>query len=218
VGLSRLPQQERSTQSLARLLDAAERLMGRQHFDDISVAAIAKEASTSIGNFYGRFASKDELLSALQKRYEDDRTELWREFFDSRDWSAALLAERALAVVRVIISNYRARAGVLRTLTDQWRHPAKMDERTRKRLGGIYEEAFAFLLERVAEIRHPKPRQAVEVGMASVLAACRETIVMRPRELPASLKLSDDDLAAELARMLCAYLSAPQSSKRAARA
>lgn len=208
MSISRAPQQERSTQSLARLLDAAERLMQRQHFDDISVAAIAKEAETSIGNFYGRFASKDELLTALQKRYEDDRARLWREFFDSRDWTSITLADRAAAMVRLIIKNYRARSGVLRTLTVQWRHPDKMDARTRKRLGNIYEESFTFLLERDADIGHPKPRQAVEVGMAAVLAACRETIVLRPRELPASLKLSDEDLALELSRMLCTYLIA----------
>ncbi len=36
--------QERSHRSLARMLDAAERLLMRKEFDDVSIADIAEEA------------------------------------------------------------------------------------------------------------------------------------------------------------------------------
>jgi AcrR family transcriptional regulator len=213
--LSRAPRQERSAQSLVRLLDAAERLMQQQHFEDISVAQIAGEAGTSIGNFYGRFNSKDDLLLILHERYQDDRLKLWREFFDGADWTEMRLADRALPLIRMIIRNYRARSGVFRTLVlQQWRYPEKVDARTREVLGGLYKDGFEFLRECRREIRHPKPERAIEIGIAAVLAACRENIVMRPKVLPASLMVSDEELAVELSHMLCAYLTAPPAAAR----
>jgi AcrR family transcriptional regulator len=211
--VSRAPQQERSTQSLARLLDAAERLMRRYHFEDISVAEIAREAQTSVGNFYARFASKEALLDALHERYEEDRTKIWRKFFEDPALAHLPLAERTGRLVQMVIKIYRERGGVFRTLViRQWRHPDTMGARTRTLLGGLYETAFAMLLEDPHEIRHPHPERAVRVGVAAILAACRENIVMRPKSLPASQAISDEEFANEMSRMLVAYLTGPPAS------
>jgi AcrR family transcriptional regulator len=203
----RAPQQERSVQSLARLLDAAERLMKRHDFESISVGAIAKEAGTSVGNFYGRFASKEALLDALHHRYEHDRTKTWRAFLDSPALSDMTLENRITALIRMAIKNYRARAGVFRTLViRQWRDPRQLSARNRVLLTGLYDDACALLLKNRKEIKHPNPEQAVRVGVAAIAAACRENIVMRPKSFPSALTLTDEELAGELSRMLNAYL------------
>ena len=206
----RAPQQERSTQSLARLLDAAERLMKRHDFADISVDAIAKEAETSVGNFYGRFASKEALLDALHERYEHDRTKNWRAFLENPALGKMTLQSRIHALVGMAIKNYRERAGVFRTLViRQWRDPGQLNARNRVLLAGLYDDACALLLKNRNDIKHPDPERAVRVGVAAIAAACRENIVMRPKSMPSSLAMSDEELADELSKMLHAYLRAP---------
>lgn len=183
--------------------------MRRKHFDEISIAEIVKEARTSVGNFYGRFGSKEALLDALHQRYQDDRNALWNEFFAREGAKPSTLEERVGRFVRMIIENYRARTGVFRTLIiRQWRHPDSLDARNRQLLDDLYRKSAAFLLQCKSEIRHPKPARGVEIGVAAVLAACRESIVLRPNRMPASLKVGDVALAKELSRMLVAYLQA----------
>jgi AcrR family transcriptional regulator len=212
----RIPEHERSIRSLARLLDAAERLLERAHFDDISIADIVKEAGTSVGNFYGRFASKDALLDALHERYQNDRNLLWQRFFDNNESVDVPLAMRIESLVRTTIRNYRSRAGVFRTLVSrQWRNPEALNAESKELLGGLYKNAAAYLLKRRQEIRRTNPERAVEIGLAAVVAACRENIVMRPKAMPASLKIGDEELAQELSRMLHAYLTAPPAKSKA---
>lgn len=183
--------------------------MRRRHFDEISIAAIVKAAGTSVGNFYGRFSSKEALLDALHQRYQDDRNALWNAFYSREGVATLSLEERVMRFVGMIVKNYRARTDVFRTLVvRQWQQPDSLDPRNRELLGDLYRKAAAFLLHSRSEIRHPNPARAVEVGIAAVLAACRENIVLRPKRMPASLKVNDDVLASELSRMLLAYLRA----------
>lgn len=212
--IAHAPAQERSVRSLARLLDAAERLMRDRDFDDISIAEIVKEAGTSVGNFYGRFESKDALLDALHERYQSDRAQLWRAFFDREREAPRSLEQRVHSLVSASIANFRDRSGVFRSLVaKQWRNPASLDKRGREALANLYEEAAAFLLECKQEMRCPNPKLAVEIGMATVLAACREHVVLRPQNMPASLKIADETLGREVAQMFHAYLTAGSGRK-----
>jgi AcrR family transcriptional regulator len=201
------PQQERSALSFARFLDATERLLERNPFEQISVAAIAAEAGTSVGNFYGRFSSKDALLVALHERYEDDRTKAWAEFLADPSLARSDLKGRVWLLVAKVIALYRARRGVFRTLVmRQWGEPQKMSARSRRLLTQLYDDVFKLLWARREEIRRARPERAVRIGLAAVLAACRENIVMRDKSLPASLNVSDAELAEELSEMFYAYL------------
>lgn len=183
--------------------------MKRQDFENISVGAIANEAGTSVGNFYGRFDSKEALLDALHQRYENDRTEVWRAFFDDPALNTMGFKNQIKALVRMAIANYRERSGVFRTLViRQWRDPQRLSARNRAILEGLYDDACALLLKHRDEIKHPDPDRAVRVGVAAIAAACRENIVMRPKSFPSALVVTDDDLADELSRMLHAYLRA----------
>ena len=206
------PQQDRSVRSLNRMLDAAEQLMERHHFEDIAVADVAALAGTSVGNFYGRFASKNDLLDALHQRYEQQRAKIWRDFLRSPQRADDSLAETISGLIKTAIKNYRAHRGVLRTLvTRQWRNPEQMTDQERRDLGGLYEEGFSVLLRHRGEIRHPDPDSAVRIGAAVVLAACRENIVLRPVSMPASLKVGEARLSNELSAMLYAYLTCSRS-------
>ena len=60
------PQQQRSRAALARIVKAAEKLLGKSGIDDFSMAAVAQAAGMPIGNIYRRFRGKDELIQAIK--------------------------------------------------------------------------------------------------------------------------------------------------------
>jgi len=62
----------RPAERRTELLDAAERLFSERGLDATTVADIAKAAGVAKGSFYGYFASRDELIDALNARLGDD--------------------------------------------------------------------------------------------------------------------------------------------------
>ena len=59
------PQQERSRAALAKIVQAAEKILRKDGIDGFSMAAVAEAANLPVGNIYRRFKGKDELLQAI---------------------------------------------------------------------------------------------------------------------------------------------------------
>ena len=57
--------QSRSQKTRDRLLAAGFKLLRRKHFDELSVADIARSAGCAVGSFYLRFADKDQYFLAI---------------------------------------------------------------------------------------------------------------------------------------------------------
>jgi AcrR family transcriptional regulator len=60
------PQQERSRAALAKIVQAAEKILRKNGIDGFSMAAVAEAADLPVGNIYRRFKGKDELLQAIK--------------------------------------------------------------------------------------------------------------------------------------------------------
>ncbi len=63
--------QERSRETRRKLVASCLELVDRRHFDQVTVADIAKGAGVSVGNFYRRFTSKEGILPDLYAAYEE---------------------------------------------------------------------------------------------------------------------------------------------------
>ena len=63
------PSQERSRQTIERILNAATRIFHEQGYAGTTTNDIADEADLSIGSLYQYFPNKDALLAALTKRH-----------------------------------------------------------------------------------------------------------------------------------------------------
>src|SRR5690348_15288732 len=69
--------QSRSQKTRDRLLAAGFKLLRRKHFDELSVADIARAANCAVGSFYQRFFDKDQYFFALaEMRREQSRAQL----------------------------------------------------------------------------------------------------------------------------------------------
>jgi AcrR family transcriptional regulator len=65
----RPPAQARSRQSLDRMLEAAEMLIARHGVATLTIADVVRQAKSSNGAFYARFADKDALVREVQDRF-----------------------------------------------------------------------------------------------------------------------------------------------------
>lgn len=63
-----VPRQQRSRDSLERILRATERLLMRTNGAEFTLADISRESKVSIGGIYRRFRGRDALLLAVQAR------------------------------------------------------------------------------------------------------------------------------------------------------
>ncbi len=200
------PKQGRSEASLERILDTTRRLLEVHSFDELSISRIVREAGSSVGVFYARFADKQALLDSLDELYARD---VVREFEAlGRRWHglAPPLAEMIDRAARFLVEFHRARRGVGRALVLHARlHPrGSFGERTRRMIAETPTPMTA-LLERRGEMHHPDPEVAVRFAFVQALTTVREHVLF-PEGPAAITRLDDDGLVQEVARAWRSYL------------
>lgn len=201
----RPPRQQRSQDTLDRLLDAAEALVAEKGFGDATVAEVARRAGSSVGSFYTRFRDKDGLLYALYDRYYEQATATADAALDPARWQGAGIAELLRAVTRFLVEVYRERAGLIRAFVQRNHGDATFQARQERLSHYVNERLAALLLARAGEIAHPDPARAASFGLTFTVSTI-ESVVLFGELRASGLALSDDELAAELTRAYLAYL------------
>lgn len=117
----RPPQQARSRRTLQRLEETAREQLASASWDALGVAALCRDAGTSVGAFYARFRDKDGLLAHLAETATS-------EFDAMLGWCVGDVESRRLppvsrmrqlvAALQRYVSRHR---GVLRAMIDQRR-------------------------------------------------------------------------------------------------
>jgi len=203
----RLPLQERSRRTLARLLDATEALLVDRRFEEIRIEEIVRRARTSVGAFYARFRDKDALLPALYERYDEELGRRMRAL-ERRSGDAGRLEGAAAWIVRELLRLFRERTNLMRALALYARAHAEAigtEARVRReRQVTVFREA---LLAHRARIAHPDPQRAVELALFFAASALRERVLFADSTHAASTRLTDSELVRETTRMLVGYLT-----------
>ncbi|PVE13857.1 TetR family transcriptional regulator [Streptomyces scopuliridis RB72] len=92
-GLRRVPVQQRSTERLARILDACGALLDETGYEQLSTRAVAARAGVPIGSVYRFFVNKRAMADALGRRNLDSYTEGIADrlaTLDPNDWRGAI--------------------------------------------------------------------------------------------------------------------------------
>jgi AcrR family transcriptional regulator len=198
--------QVRSERTLMRLLDAAEELLQERGLGGLSIPEIVRRADSSVGGFYGRFRDKNELLRALEERHFRELEGRVDRLVDSRRWASAPAAVIVEAATNELVSEVRARKEVLGAFL--WRATQDVDVR---------QEGLAFQQEATVRIRellpsecpgefsHPDPAMAIDFAVHAAFAFMQHHIVVGETK-SGDRVLSDEELAQELTRMVCAYV------------
>jgi len=214
----RAPRQERTHQSLERLLDVAEALLRDKDFDDIHVRDIAERSDTSVAAFYRRFKDKDALLHALHERGCEEAFATADDALSSDRWQNADIAEILFAFFPFLIEVLRPKESLYRAIYQRAISDEEMRERSMKVSRHLVARLSELLIARRDEITHPDPLAAVPFALIQAIALLMQHYTVGVRELGPS-PMGDDFIARELATSCLAYLGVahPHASFEGAR-
>ena len=204
------PLQDRSRRTLEKIGRAVEELLATRSFDDISVNDIVRRARCSIGSFYARFASKDDLLPYLYERYDADLRPRIQARAAPSEWEHLSFRETVALVVGHTVDMYLERRHLLRAVALLARTtPTAVNPAARTARGATTDIPAKLLARFTRDIRHDDPLDAARIGFFMVAAIAREKILFGEAPHAASTALGTDRLKRELTRMLFAYLTVP---------
>lgn len=214
-GAVRKPQQRRSRETLARILDAFESALEEHTYEEVTVADVCARASCSVGTFYGRVESKEGLLAHLQARVYSEIDELTAELFDASRWTDVPLTQMLSAHARAMVELHARRRGVVRAViiearrrNDFARHTVAFNRDLLDRVAGAW-------ASRADEIPHDDPRAACEQAALMAAGYLREAIVFTelwPSHDQLDRSAHEARVTAALADMLIAYLTRKEAT------
>lgn len=174
--------------------------MERRSFADITVAAIAKEARSSVGVFYSRFPDKLALLHHLDERFAEEAEDAIETWFDSDRWKGRPFSEASREVVEFLFGFHARKRGMLKSVILEARtNPNERFQQTGRRLVLVIDRVAEFLLSWRSEMRHPHPDRRVRLALMMTISLIRDLVVFSettlyqdllgagPRDAPAAL-------------------------------
>jgi AcrR family transcriptional regulator len=182
--------QKRSQKTYDALIATAFKLLEKNEFEDISIAVLAREAGYSVGAFYARFKSKDELFDALVQRHIEDRSAARKKQFATSP-DATLVHDFMEDTINYYWSRRRFwRAALVRSIRDLdfWEPLRKLGH-----------ELADLMIERISS-RAKRPLTATEAtnvrfAVQLVLGTINNTIINRPGPIFMDQQLFVDNLA-----------------------
>ena len=201
--------QQRSHETLDRLLAATEKVLSRDGLQATTVAAVAEEAGMSVGIVYKRFPDKDALMRAVYVRFFERSDEANAAALDPSRWTTHSAAQIIDALVGGMVRAYVMHEALLRSLIQFAESHA--DAAFRAQAEAMRRKTFdaigTLLLQRPQEITHRDRRNAIEFSLLLLGLALRG-IVLGDGMKQYKFTESQTVLARELSHAVKAYLGA----------
>lgn len=203
--IRRPPQQERSADTLHRLLCAAEDLLQTRRFEDLTIMDIVERAQSSVGAFYARFRSKENLLFELQRRLYRDLIASLEAAVVSEPWTTADLDDQIEATIRFGVRSYRERRGLFRAIIVGTYHVPEIRDRAVEYNRCVMNIVAGAWLKSAA-ICHPEPEKAARICVLIAVSMLREWLIFG-EVWSDTMTISDEQFGKEVVRACRRYLS-----------
>lgn len=195
VGI-RQPKQERSRETVERILHAADQEIGAVGLKRATTTSIARRAGVSVGGLYRFFRDKEELARALAARYlaevSGEYSRVMREMRDAAD------VERAVVdLVDVAARAHLKNPGYYRLTEDSG---PELDESPAH---VVREKLVSLFVARLREGLSDEP----EAVLRQVVTLCVETVRHTLAHAPHDDEQARDRLVGEVKTMLGAYMA-----------
>ena len=214
--------QERSRESLKRLLKAASEVLNKEGLEGATIPAIAACAGLSPGAVYRRFHDKDALLREVCLRLFEENYRLTKELLSADLWKNMTLEEISRQIIAITLRGHRLTRGLLRAIFFYtMQHPDAAFVRHIEELEWkVFDEVAKTLLIRRNEIHHPDPETAVRFAVLSVGIAAQGLLVLppHPKDFDRFIPDIDQKLEEHLCTMFLAYLGVQPHNSRQGRA
>ena len=204
------PKQERSRESLRKLLKAATETLGQHGVQGTTIPRIARHAGLTPGAVYRRFRDKDELLETAILAVLERQDERVKAGMTPEMAARIPLEVFAEQIIGGMVVTYRTNAALLRALRQfvQGRANTAFVKKAGKLEVRTYERFVDLILADRKDIRHPDPRIAVSLGLMMVISTLYEMVVMptNATDWKGLLPKDDQALKRELTRAFLSYL------------
>lgn len=205
----RKPRQQRSRDTLERILNAAEEVIEHRGFEAATLAEILKRAGASVGSFYARFPEKEVLLKALLERYHEQAHDDVGAFVDDTRWEGAGLEARVSAWVDFAAKQVASRRGVMRERLIRYvTRERDVPESEIRKMRDMVQLLRGFFEPVLTEVAHPKPKQAIEFAVESLDAALAVHYLLKNDALDSFRSMSDAARRREWKRAFLNYVGA----------
>jgi AcrR family transcriptional regulator len=195
--------QARSQHTLERLLDAAETIVIAEGIDAVTVSRVAREAGSSVGAFYARFADKDALVRCVFERFCDQAVATARAVMDPARWRDVPLEEALETMLQFMLRMLHERRLLITALL----HGSSRDPALTAlghRLHRVITEALVTMLdERDSNLAHPDPATGLSMAVWLVISLTESRVLLGTHGVP---PVADDVASREMARMVIRYL------------
>ena len=111
----RQPRQDRSQDTMTRILDAFEGLLRSRPYAQLMINDIAREAKTGAGSIYARFRDKRSILLAVQDRLRNRARDYFVELYDPARWADSSLEKALERVVRGNLAWHRQHRNIIKS-------------------------------------------------------------------------------------------------------
>jgi len=108
------PSQQRSRQTLQKVLATARDLFVNQGFEETTIAEISRRSGVSVGSIYNLFADKHSIFLALYEHYRATREAQIGEMVGQLRWQMASAIDVIRFHIEIVFSSSRDDAGFLR--------------------------------------------------------------------------------------------------------
>jgi AcrR family transcriptional regulator len=173
-------QQDRSSKTQNKLLDAAESLFFLDGYDATSVADIARKSGFSVGSVYHHFKDKKAIAFALFDRMTSEYAVTAKEACAPERWNGATITDILKGYIHFSIVNNRERPGFKIAALEAVRLDPSLGAHFQKLQIQLHRGLQILLLDRRSEIGHPDPE------FASAYALDLLTALLRVRFDPAA--------------------------------
>ncbi|WP_052223071.1 TetR/AcrR family transcriptional regulator [Novosphingobium malaysiense] len=200
------PQQQRSRDSLKRIVTSAVALFSRDGFDATRVSDIAKDACVPVGTVYQHFADKEALLAAIVAGYRACRMLEIEKLCTSSEAMAASPRQLVELHLDIVFSAFSGDAGLLR-LIERKRLEDVHVHRDQSMANDIVAGLIADrLVEKLPDRDPDELRRQVHYAHSIIRGAVVWSVLPRGGELGHGLKVTDTAFASEALKMALRYL------------
>lgn len=203
------PRQQRSSDSLERILKTAESLIRTKGYESLTVAEVVRRSKTSIGTLYARFQDKTALLHAVQERVHGREETQIRNELTKVDWDVLSLEETVRRLVDIKRAATKGNDRLLEAFVVYGATDPVLRQRGYRYKAVVESLEVEILMRHAAQIGHHDPESAARVASRLWQAAQEENVQRSQSGVSFPPSVPRDLLIQKLAEVVIAYLRSP---------